>query len=892
MPEYVFCSHSFRGASAAYREDNGGLGCDCSCRPPPLRRHTEVGEKAGPLHDLSVLLFDDAKKRRDRYSVGGATDLLPASPGLSIDGLGFVALPVVSTADAERLAAVCQQRPTDGRTSLSASPQARPPLRLTATRFSVKNPAWQAGIAQLGRTVAEDMGFPDTRFVLSLQQLVLFRQGDQPHTLHAKVATDQRLATMVVQLPSVHKGGSLVVQHEGMSITHDFGADSGTAPFQCHYAVFYANDKHQFMPVIEGHLLTLVYSVCWPEARPGTDAPVSADAGFKKQVAEALGRLNDEDRPLFYFLEQSLVPPPPLYASSVPGPATEFDGVDLERKSILLAANSLLPQHQRYEWYTAEAELHASLRFFDKSDTASPLSDSYVRLSKLKSEKGLENVLTASNKTFQALWESSNTVVPAPSSDPSSRLHTLPGGAIRKNNVLVAWPKRSEGTLLLSYIGEDAAFHRLVAAGPENDQLVELLEAIKASFAFKAWHPAKSGYRVRHDMLSRLLSRDFDARLFHLYLDMFPRASLLLDDQDGWNDLLRLSRAPKAWDATKGRIAAALSKDLSLAVAVLEKSGDEGSTALAQSAVDGILQRRRFRPSELSDSKLQVRLWGAALALADEPLLAFLVQKHVQADVEALGPCVTALTIAQHRTPAQSQARSRILEPLINGRIEWTRKQQAQLPPVNADAEALRCPWDAAHPNAEVDSFLRSTQRWTRLGNFRSIYMARRLAQEFDSFKQRYWAPKEHSRVMWKVPGFSPPAFTCEAKAFQSGGKFYVDFNKGSEHLQRQYQEHDTKLQALKHEETRLLAMFPADEVEGQGRPPLAPPPPNGAEVARGASQPASEASTATSTMTAVAQSTVGSTATAAPSTADARGEEEPQQKRARTTETTGVKAE
>jgi hypothetical protein len=75
---------------------------------------------------------------------------------------------------------------------------------------------------------------------------------------------------MVVQLPSDHTGGELVVyDFEGKETKHDMGQVSGMAPFNCHYAVHYADSEHMVLPVERGYRLVLIYSICWPIEQVG-----------------------------------------------------------------------------------------------------------------------------------------------------------------------------------------------------------------------------------------------------------------------------------------------------------------------------------------------------------------------------------------------------------------------------------------------------------------------------------------------------------------------------------------------------------------------------------------------------------------------------------------------
>lgn len=73
---------------------------------------------------------------------------------------------------------------------------------------------------------------------------------------------DGIIATLVVQPPSLHEGGNLLVRrYNEVKHCHDFGKEAGTATFLPHYAVHYAGAAHTLEMVTKGYRLALVYSV-------------------------------------------------------------------------------------------------------------------------------------------------------------------------------------------------------------------------------------------------------------------------------------------------------------------------------------------------------------------------------------------------------------------------------------------------------------------------------------------------------------------------------------------------------------------------------------------------------------------------------------------------------
>ncbi|KAJ8569204.1 hypothetical protein ON010_g6058 [Phytophthora cinnamomi] len=101
--------------------------------------------------------------------------------------------------------------------------KARKSWQLAPSQVSFKNPQWQNGVDQLRETIAGG------HFV---------KHQDMEKE-------DGMVATLVVQLPSEHEGGDLVVYQGGKDVQrHDFGKGEGSAAFLSHYAVHYADAEH------------------------------------------------------------------------------------------------------------------------------------------------------------------------------------------------------------------------------------------------------------------------------------------------------------------------------------------------------------------------------------------------------------------------------------------------------------------------------------------------------------------------------------------------------------------------------------------------------------------------------------------------------------------------
>jgi hypothetical protein len=70
--------------------------------------------------------------------------------------------------------------------------------------------------------------------------------------------------TLIIQLPSNHKGGELVIyNNDSTTSIHDFGVKSGKAQYSINYAAHYADVEHEILEVKSGYRIALIYSLCW-----------------------------------------------------------------------------------------------------------------------------------------------------------------------------------------------------------------------------------------------------------------------------------------------------------------------------------------------------------------------------------------------------------------------------------------------------------------------------------------------------------------------------------------------------------------------------------------------------------------------------------------------------
>ncbi|EGZ10605.1 hypothetical protein PHYSODRAFT_337391 [Phytophthora sojae] len=195
------------------------------------------------------------------YSFGGLADTLPAVSGLFVGSVGTIHTPLVAD-QAEKLVALCQKSPF-------------------VHNLDTKMDENVLGMDKLRKVIADRLGYTDVPLDCVLYKLLGTEKDDG------------MIATLVVQPPSAHEGGDLVVYRDGkLTYRHDFGKADGSAAFATHYAVHYADAEHALEEVTKGFRLALVYSICLPATMRHLKR--TEDKQLSEDLAQAISSVGSE----------------------------------------------------------------------------------------------------------------------------------------------------------------------------------------------------------------------------------------------------------------------------------------------------------------------------------------------------------------------------------------------------------------------------------------------------------------------------------------------------------------------------------------------------------------------------------------------------------------------
>jgi hypothetical protein len=258
-----------------------------ACRESPTSTNNRI--KPSLAREVSETLL--GIQHRGEVCAGGSAEQLPQIPGLCIAGIGPVPLPLNEIL-ATRVATIAEQAPYGKGTQTVVDTAVRNTLQISPDTISFTNPAWDEALDELVAQAATSLGVQPSSVRAKPYKMLLYGPGGffKPHRDTEKA--DGMFATLAVQLPSTFTGGSVKVRHGGKQHTFAMGAGNDCS-YGCHFTCHFADCEHEVLPVVLGHRLVMVYSLCWagngPQPKSVNELPTSELASLMNEFPLGCG---------------------------------------------------------------------------------------------------------------------------------------------------------------------------------------------------------------------------------------------------------------------------------------------------------------------------------------------------------------------------------------------------------------------------------------------------------------------------------------------------------------------------------------------------------------------------------------------------------------------------
>src|SRR5215831_1368120 len=205
------------------------------------------------MKELIALM--DQVQTSGAFSVGGT---LPSIlPGLRVHGVGPLGLPLTEH-QAQALIQVSELAPYGRGEETIVDPAVRRSWQLSADDFELGNPQWNEALRAAVDQIGKELGLSDCQIAFEPYKLLVYEAGSFFASHRDTEKIPNMFATLVVNLPSAHEGGELIISHAGQSQRYSFADSSLFAP---RFVAFYANCYHEVKPITSGYRLCVVYNL-------------------------------------------------------------------------------------------------------------------------------------------------------------------------------------------------------------------------------------------------------------------------------------------------------------------------------------------------------------------------------------------------------------------------------------------------------------------------------------------------------------------------------------------------------------------------------------------------------------------------------------------------------
>ncbi|KAL4161627.1 hypothetical protein PRNP1_002179 [Phytophthora ramorum] len=372
-------------------------------------KSSDVPNPSGSVCKQISEVLARADNNAGEYSFGGLADTLPAVPGLEVRDVGPISVPLCPE-QADKLIAKCDKSPFGRKLDTLMDENVRKSWQLAPDQVDIKNPLWHSGMDTLSEVIADRLGYKGVPLQCKLYKLLVYGEGGHFVKHQDTEKEDGMVATLVVQLPSLHEGGDLVVYRGGKEVQrHDFGKKDGTAAYLPQYAVHYADAEHGLEKVTKGYRLVLVYSISLPPAM--RHLTKSSDDSLGEELGSFISGMEADENSFALLLAHEYTEKSIEELGS-----GSFKGIDRTRFQTLEEANRFAASDKKLQLFIAQ--LKHDIDYWDdggsweenrRDESITWYSPSGEILCDYPESNFQLNLLNPGKETFSAFWANHGT---------------------------------------------------------------------------------------------------------------------------------------------------------------------------------------------------------------------------------------------------------------------------------------------------------------------------------------------------------------------------------------------------------------------------------------------------------------------------------------------------
>jgi 2-oxoglutarate-Fe(II)-dependent oxygenase superfamily protein len=292
-----------------------------------------------------------AVRRPGDFFVRGALET--RMPRLEIEGVGVISFPILDS-QIQDILKHAERAPygRGGETILDCS--VRNTWQLTPLNVRIGGKSWGSSFQHILSTVTDGLGCAGMDISAEFYKLLVYEEGGffLPHRDTEK--TDGMFATLTIVLPSVHRGGELVIRHAGREVSVDLSNEETS---ELTFAAFYADCEHAIKPITQGSRVCLTYNLLQRRTgeknKPITAPLYDSEADRAEAILEQTFKKSDAPAKLAWLLEHQYSPA-----------GLSFSG--------LKGRDAALAKVVRHAARRAECALHLGIVHIEESGAAEP----------------------------------------------------------------------------------------------------------------------------------------------------------------------------------------------------------------------------------------------------------------------------------------------------------------------------------------------------------------------------------------------------------------------------------------------------------------------------------------------------------------------------------------
>ena len=311
------------------------------------------------MHPSQLAQIFESIQRPGTFYAAGVAEI--HAPSLTVDGVGQIALPLLPI-QAEQLVTVAERAPYGKGEETLIDTEVRRTWQIGADKVHIGGKHWQHNLDGIVAQVTNKLGVMGS-VIAELYKLLVYDTGSFFVSHRDTEKSAGMFATLVMVLPSNYSGGELIVRHRGEEARLNLNV---TDPSEIAYAAFYADCRHEVLPVTSGCRLTLIYNLLrtdqnQPLEPPDYDSEQSRLADWLRAWGESLKDKEDVvPQKLIYPLEHAYTQAELAFAA--------LKGADAARGAAAVAAAE-----------RADCDLHLALITIEESGYAEYNYDHYHR---------------------------------------------------------------------------------------------------------------------------------------------------------------------------------------------------------------------------------------------------------------------------------------------------------------------------------------------------------------------------------------------------------------------------------------------------------------------------------------------------------------------------------